>query len=260
MIDVAVLLIGARASITGGALTLLANNDVIVLNLDWRGVANMVGYGWIDNSRVAARHRCQAELSLPRRKSSWRAIVRAKISGQANNLAHFQSDSAATLRRLGREVRSGDPDNYEAQAARLYWPGMFSDRSFARSPEFADNTNSMLNYGYAILRGFVIQGVSLAGLWPTLGIWHRNRSNSFCLADDLIEPFRPAIDATVRELPIDASLEQRHVKHELVSCLSRPMGTNGETVTTCIYNLAQSLAMFVEGDVKSLDVPIWQPS
>ncbi len=259
--EVAVLLLGNDVSITGGALTKLARYGVVVLNCDWRGMPNLVGFGWSDNSRVAARHRAQAELSQPRRKSAWQAIVKAKIQGQQRNLEfarHF--DSARRLGMLRKEVRSGDPSNCEAQAARLYWDAYYDDPTFRRVPGSGERINSLLNYGYTVMRGFVIQAVTTAGLWPTYGLWHRNRGNTFALADDLIEPFRPAVDHRVRLLGAEATLDDRYVKKQLVEVTSMVMNRTGATVGSLIYDLSSALALYSEGERESLDVPTWFPT
>ena len=255
--DVAVLLVGSRTLISGGALTMLSQYDVTLLNLDWRGVTNFTGFGWSQNSRVAARHRAQASLSEPRRKSAWQQIVKAKITGQANNLELFGSVYHNRLRNLVAEVRSGDPGNLEGQAARLYWRAWSDDSTWQRDSDGSDETNAMLNYGYAVLRGFVIQAICHAGLSPTLGLWHRNRGNAFCLADDLIEPFRPAVDATVYSLGKDADVNDPAVKKALVETSRAPISTEGTTLATSIFNLAIHLAKYVEGDSKKLAVPVW---
>lgn len=258
--DVAVLLIGNDVSISGGALTKLIQYDVIMLNCDWRAVPNMVGLGWSDNSRVGARHRAQAEMSQPRRKSAWQAIVKAKIYGQQRNLEFASQLSAARrLTVLRKEVRSGDPSNCEAQAARLYWDSYFADESFRRLPGAEDRINSLLNYGYAVLRGFVTQAVTAAGLWPSYGLWHRNRGNAFALVDDVIEPFRPAVDHRVLALGSVATLDERHVKQQLVGVTSAPMNRRGPTVASAIYDFTSSLALYIERESDVLDVPTWFP-
>lgn len=257
--DVAVLLLGNAASVTGGALTLLARYDVVLLNCDWRGVPDSVAYGWSRNSRVATRHRAQAELSEPRRKSAWQAIVRAKILGQQRNLEAANHIAALRLAEIRKSVRSGDPSNCEAQAARVYWNSLFESETFARIPGGEDRTNSLLNYGYAVLRGFVIQAVVAAGLWPTYGIWHRNRSNTFVLADDLIEPFRPAVDFCVLTMASDLSVNDKPAKKELVGVPSRQMGKEGSTVLTSIRDFSSQLAMYLEGERDYLAPPTWAP-
>jgi len=257
--EVAVILLGNRATISGGALSMLARYDVIVLNCDWRGVPDLVGYAWIDNSRVATRHRRQAELSLPRRKSAWQMIVKSKILGQQRNLELAGVEQSKRLDVLRREVRSGDPANCEAQAARIYWETYFAPEEFKRVPGAQDRINSLLNYGYTVMRGFVIQAICVAGLWPTYGIWHRNRSNTFALADDLIEPFRPAVDFCVKHLGDGADLDDSSVKRKLVAVTSSPMDRTGATIATRIYELAAALALYIEGERDSLDPPAWLP-
>jgi CRISP-associated protein Cas1 len=258
--DVAVLLLGASVTISGGALTLLSRYDVVMLNCDWRGVPDLVGYAWSDNSRVAARHRAQAELSQPRRKRAWQALVKAKIHGQQHNLEDASHHAAASrLRTICEGVRSGDPTNCEAQAARIYWPNIFDDERFRRSDIVQSQQNALLDYGYTVLRGFVIRAIASAGLWPTYGIWHRSRANCAPLADDLIEPFRPALDHVARLLGPTASLDDRAVKKALVEATSMPMGADGATVASRITELASELALYCEGRRERLAVPVWTP-
>ncbi len=123
------------------------------------------------------RHHLQVSASQPRRKRIWQALIRAKILLQAENLVEF-TGSDAGLRPLAGRVRSGDPDNFEAQAAQRYWPRLF-DPSFRRNRD-APGINSLLNYGYAIVRAAVARSIVASGLLPSLGIFHRNRRNPFC--------------------------------------------------------------------------------
>ncbi|MCO5293421.1 MAG: type II CRISPR-associated endonuclease Cas1 [Homoserinimonas sp.] len=258
--DVAVLLMGGTTTISGGALTKLARYQVIILNCDWRGVPDLVAYGWSDNSRIASRHRAQAELSEPRRKSAWQAIVKAKILGQQRNLEFLGIREAVRLANIRKEVRSGDPANCEAQAARVYWECLFEGTEFSRTPGGEDRLNSLLNYGYAVARGFVIQAVCIAGLWPSYGLWHRNRSNTFVLADDLIEPFRPAVDFCVATMAPELTLDDRDAKRRLVAVTSEAMDRTGASVATSMRDFASQLAMYVEGDKENLSPPSWRPS
>ena len=112
----------------------------------------------------------------------------------------------------------------------------------------------MLDYGYSIIRGVALRCVVSAGLWPSLGIWHHNRSNCFALVDDVMEPFRPAVDAGVCKLLSRSSVLDREGKRLLSGVLDRPYSPGGYTVGTEIGHLAQKLARYVEGDVKTLDV------
>lgn len=257
MKDIAVILTGPKCTLHASLIDRAAHYEVPILPCDWRSVPITAITGWSNNSRIAARHRAQVDLSEGRRKNAWMQIVKAKINGQSNNLAN-PSTARSTLRRYAREVRSGDPTNLEAQAARIYWRNVFNDESFRRGREIQDNYNQLLNYGYTVLRGHAVRAVVAAGLWPTLGIWHHNRSNPFALADDIIEPFRPVVDRAVRDLPVGATLSSKDTKSTLVLACSEPVTENGFSVPTEITKLTQGLARYVEGEIKRLDVPHWQ--
>ncbi|WP_051384402.1 type II CRISPR-associated endonuclease Cas1 [Nitratidesulfovibrio termitidis] len=147
-----------------------------------------------DNSVQAERFRRQADLNLPTRKRLWQQLVRAKVLAQAAAVRRLGGDGTRLAALAGR-VRSGDPDNVEAQAARLYWPLCFGS-DFTRDRD-SGGVNARLNYGYAILRAMVGRAVCGAGLHPSLGLHHHNRYDAFCLASDMMEPFRPLVDTVV---------------------------------------------------------------
>ncbi|AYD89103.1 type II CRISPR-associated endonuclease Cas1 [Actinomyces lilanjuaniae] len=256
--DVAVVLLGTRVSISTAVMHRLLDADVVVMFCDWRGVPEGAAYPWRAHTRVGARQRAQAELSLPRQKNAWGRLVRAKVLGQAHVLSTVDKSTALRLRNLAKSVHSGDPENVEGQAARLYWARLFGpDQSFLRLPESEDPWNTYLNYGYGVLRAHGVRAVVGAGLNPTLGLFHRGRSNYFNLVDDLIEPFRPAVDATVLTLPAEGSLADRSVKQRLVQAVLQPFNAGGDTLPTVLERLAQHLGQYVEGDRKRLDVPQW---
>lgn len=151
------------------------------------------------HTETVSRIRDQIDAGKPLQKHLWRQIVVAKIRAQAANLPADGSPRSKLIV-LSREVKSGDTSNVEAQAAKIYWaawlgPGV----KFRRDPD-GHGLNAMLNYGYAVLRAAVARALVAAGLHPALGIHHSNRSNTFCLADDLVEPIRPLVDARVRDL------------------------------------------------------------
>jgi CRISPR-associated protein Cas1 len=162
--------------------------------------------------------------SLPARKRLWQAIIKAKIAEQAVRLGQPYQ---CRMMRLSQCVKSGDHDNIEAQAARIYWAARFPeqyDRGDKRDPESNSFFNSALNYGYAIVRAATARALVSAGMQPALGVFHHGRSNPFCLADDVMEPLRPMVDdcvhAMLRESPSpDQGLEQRH-RRQLLSLLS----------------------------------------
>src|SRR5579859_3810489 len=141
------------------------------------------------------RHLAQVEASEPVKKRAWQALIQAKIAQQGVILAHFTGDHWG-LGAMAQRVKSGDPDNLEAQAAQRYWPRLFGSE-FRRDRD-ADGINALLNYGYAVVRAATARAVVASGLIPSLGVFHRNRGNPFCLADDLLEPYRPYIDWRVK--------------------------------------------------------------
>ena len=152
----------------------------------------------LDQHYVSGKHtRAQVSASRPLNKQLWQQTVKAKLRAQAQAL-DLLTDGGEPLRRLARRVRSGDPDNLEAEAARRYWSVVFHGHvdGFTRD-RMGDSPNELLNYGYAILRSATARAIVGAGLHPTFGIHHRNQYNAFCLADDLMEPYRPAVDLLV---------------------------------------------------------------
>lgn len=255
--DIATILTGPECILHASFIDRCAAFDVAILPCDWRGVPLTAITPWSTNTRVGARHIAQAELSEPRRKNAWMRIIKSKISGQAANLG-TGSPGNLRLKVITDEVRSGDPANCEAQAARVYWEHLFASEDFVRDRNREDHRNSHLNYSYTILRGLVIRNIVAAGLWPTLGIWHRNRSNQFALADDIIEPFRPAADWLVMQIGHDVALTEPGIRQHLVGVGNVKFGGDGYTVSTELERLCQHFAQYVEGDIDKLRVPVWR--
>lgn len=144
------------------------------------------------------RFRQQIEAKEPVKKRLWKQLVQAKITHQARVVGP-DSEVYPALMALRQRVRSGDPQNIEAQASRKYWAAYLQDVQFRRDID-GRPPNNLLNYGYTVMRAAVARALCSAGLLPCLGIHHRNRYNAFCLADDLVEPFRGYVDAKVKEI------------------------------------------------------------
>ncbi|MEM8786139.1 MAG: type II CRISPR-associated endonuclease Cas1 [Pseudomonadota bacterium] len=217
-----------------------------------------VGFLWSADShhQQAGRIADQAAATKPLKKRLWQQIVSAKIEQQGAVLAQAGVETSAFLL-LARKVRSGDPENVEAQAARRYWPALFG-AEFRRDQD-GGAVNGLLNYGYAIVRAGAARAVMAAGLHPSLGLAHSNRSNPFCLVDDLIEPFRPAVDLVVFDLVREGMTEvDRDTKATLAEVLILDMATaQGATpVQTCLERAATSLAKCFAGEAKALDLPL----
>ncbi len=257
--EIAVVLVGMKVALSAAVLHRLAEADVAVLFCDWRGIPEGGCYSWSDHGRVAARHRAQAEVSLPRKKNAWARLIRAKIEGQASVLENLKIRGSGELLALADQVRSGDPGNVEAQAARLYWSRALG-KGVVRQPAAGQliGANACLDYGYSVLRGHLMRAVLAAGLAPALGVFHRGRGNAFALADDLIEPFRPAIDEVALQLPPTASPSDRPVKQLLVAAASQRFDRDGHGIPTVAEALAQSFGRYVEGDIERLNVLSWQ--
>lgn len=258
--DVAVILIGLKASLNAALLHQLAQFDVAALVCGWDGRPVTGCIPWADHTRVGARQRAQVEASLPSKKNAWGRIVKAKIGGQQANLAVLERPGARALTAYRTAVRSGDPENMEAHAARVYWGELFGrDAGFTRVSGTRTGRNGLLDYGYTILRGHAVRAVLSAGLIPAVGLFHRGRANPFNLADDLIEPFRPVVDWAVANLPPSAELGDPTVKQALVACSSSSFSEAGYSAATEMTSLAQRLGRYFEGEVSRLDVPQWDP-
>lgn len=198
----------------------------------------------------------QITASLPLKKRLWAQIVRAKILAQGATLASVAAPHGG-FQLLSSKVRSGDPDNVEAEAARRYWQLLLGPE-FRRNKD-AGGINGLLNYGYAVLRAGVARAVMSTGLHPSFGLMHSNKSNPMVLIDDLMEPFRPIVDLEVWRLVKTGKLEvDRDTKTVLarimVIDLPTPLGLS--PIMNCAERLAQSLARSFAGETNTLDLPL----
>jgi CRISPR-associated protein Cas1 len=151
------------------------------------------------NTLQTQRHQSQVDASIPLKKQLWQQTIEAKITNQAAHLK-MERQEVEYLLTLAKDVKSGDSDNKEAKAAAYYWKRIFPDfLEFSRNRDGLP-PNNLLNYGYAILRALVARSIVGSGLIPSLGIHHRNQYNSFCLADDIMEPYRPFVDKVVCQI------------------------------------------------------------
>lgn len=198
----------------------------------------------------------QAAASKPLKKRLWQQLIQAKIDQQMAALFATGGDANA-LALMGRKVRAGDPDNIEAQAARIYWPLMLG-QAFRRRTD-GHGLNGLLNYGYAVLRAGAARGVMAAGLHPGLGVGHVGRGNPFCLVDDVMEPYRPIVDKLVCEYrhEAEAITLTPEIKARLAGILICDMETEqGATpVISCIERMCLSLARCFAGQEKRLWLP-----
>lgn len=201
------------------------------------------------------RMRQQIKAALPLQKRLWQSIITAKINLQAQ-LVLSLGQKAGHLQELAKSVRSGDPDNCEATAAALYWPLCFG-KGFRRDRD-EPTINALLNYAYTILRAATARAIVLSGLHPAFGIFHHNTRNSMPLADDLMEPFRPAADMLVLKLTQAGKMELDPKSKQFLAALTNTdMQLCGETspISVCLQRLAGSLADVYAGEKNSLVLP-----
>ena len=215
-----VLLDNKRITITSSALEALIENNSAVITCDSKNMPIGLLLPLCGNTTQNERFRMQVDASLPLKKQLWQQTIKQKISNQAKLLRTYTNTDVGCMYAWADKVRSGDPDNLEARAAAYYWKNIFTDiPNFVRGRD-GEPPNNLLNYGYAILRAVVARSLVASGLLPTLGIHHHNRYNAYCLADDVMEPYRPYVDGLVLDimcLTNDYSELTRDIKIRLLS-------------------------------------------
>lgn len=189
-----------QITITNGLLMKLVQNKTAVITCDKQHLPCSLLQPLVGHTEQTERIRYQLEASLPLKKNLWQQTVQSKIENQAAHLKGRDKNDLK-LKRWASEVKSGDGENHEAYAAGHYFQNIYSDLV----PEFGRNQkgiapNNLLNFGYAILRAVVARALVSSGMLPSVGIFHRNKYNAFCLADDIMEPYRIYVDALVYEI------------------------------------------------------------
>lgn len=224
-----------QITITQGLLEALLENNSAVITCDNRSMPVGLMLPLCGNSVQSERFRDQIDASLPLKKQLWQQTIKAKIRNQAAILTHWTSKETGCMRRWENDVKSGDPDNLEGRAAAYYWKTLFSDfdelKDFTRDRD-GIFPNNLLNYGYAVLRAVVARALVSSGMLPTLGIHHHNRYNAYCLADDIMEPYRPYVDeivfAIVKEFDGKEQDMTKDIKAKLLSIPTTEVVINGK--------------------------------
>lgn len=206
-----------QINITLPLLNALSDNNVAIIFCSENRMPNAMLMNLDSNKTQGEVYRAQLEAREPLKKNLWKQIVEAKIQNQATVLRKFNKDGAK-LKPYYMNVKSGDSDNREGISAKIYWKELYGN-SFIRSREGIE-PNNLLNYGYTILRAAVARALMGSGLFPAFGIFHRNRYNAFPLADDIMEPYRPYVDAIVFEMYTNGITElNKEAKAQLLSIL-----------------------------------------
>lgn len=262
--DLGVIVLDNRQiTITQGLLGALLENNCAVINCDEHSMPTGLLLPLYGNSIQNERFREQIEVSLPLKKQLWQQTIQQKILNQANCLEHCNGDTHECMRIWAKEVKSGDSMNVEARAAAYYWHNFFPMfPGFVRSRE-RDCPNSLLNFGYAILRSIVARALVCTGLLPTLGIHHHNRYNAYCLADDVMEPFRPFVDRLVYSIIKEngKNIElTKEIKAKLLSIPTLDVRIDGKNspLMVAASQTAVSLQKCFSGDRRQLIYPKYE--
>lgn len=198
--DIGVVVIDNRQiTITSGLIDALLENNCAIVTCDCRSMPVGLMLPLYGNTTQNERFRNQLEASRPLMKQLWQQTVRTKILNQSKVLKRCTNQEIGCMEAWAADVKSGDSENMEARAAAYYWKNLFPIDGFTRGRD-GEPPNNILNYGYAILRAVVARALVASGLLPTLGIHHHNRYNAYCLADDIMEPYRPYVDELVYEI------------------------------------------------------------
>ena len=255
-----VVLDNRRITITSGAMEALLENNCAVITCNQKSMPVGLLLPLCGNTTQNERFRSQLEASLPLRKQLWQQTIKQKILNQEHVLRINTAQETKCMRVWSNDVRSGDSDNLEARAAAYYWKNVFTTYpNFVRDRE-GTPPNNLLNYGYAILRAIIARALVGSGLLPTLGIHHHNRYNAYCLADDIMEPYRPYVDQLVLDI-IQCNLEisdiTRDLKMQLLGIPMLDVVINGKRSPLMIaaQQTTASLAKCFAGEIKRISYP-----
>ena len=252
----------AATSITAAVMNSLLEAGAAILVCNRRFLPTGLLLPIATHTELVPRMQTQLRADRPSYKQAWRLTVIAKIKAQAVLL---ENPYRMRLEEMQQRVRSGDPDNYEAQAACVYWPSYFREQYLngdKRDSEGESLFNVCLNYGYSIIRASVARAIATAGLVPALGMKHHMRNNAYCLADDLMEPFRPLVDQTVKSILLDAKDAneplKRHHRSKLLSLFTNPykMGNSKGPLQAVLPEYINGYYRFIAKDAKTITFPI----
>jgi CRISP-associated protein Cas1 len=255
-----VLLDHKQITTTQALLEALLENNCAIITCDSNHLPVGLMLPLCGNTTQSERFRDQIDTSLPLKKQLWQQTIQYKIRNQAAVLQQVNGSVARNMLAWATEVKSGDSDNLEARAAAFYWRNLFADRpDFVRDRE-GEMPNNLLNYGYAILRAVVARALVASGMLPTLGIHHHNRYNAYCLADDIMEPYRPYIDALVvdicRKGLADDTLTT-DLKRELlqIPTLDVVIGGRRSPLMVAVAQTTASLYKCYSGELRKISYP-----
>lgn len=262
--DIGVVVLDNRQiTITQGALGALLDNNVAVISCDEHRMPSGLMLPLACNTTQSERFRHQIEASLPLKKQLWQQTIQAKVENQAAALKQIRGTDCGNMKAWARQVKSGDSDNMEGRAAAYYWQNLFGHiKGFNRDREGIP-PNNLLNYGYSILRAVVARSLVGSGMLPTLGIHHHNRYNAYCLADDIMEPYRPYVDvlvAGIADSGADISTVTTEIKSKLLSIPVLDVVINGRRSPLMIGvgMTTASLHKCYNGEIRKIIYPVME--
>ncbi len=259
--DVGVIVLdNKQITLTHALLEALLDNNCAVITCDSKHLPVGLMLPLAGHTVQNERFRAQIDASLPLKKQLWQQTVQAKVRNQAAVLEYVTGECANNMLVWADSVRSGDPDNVEARAAAYYWKNVFPEEDGFVRDQDGDGLNALLNYGYAILRAVVARSLVSCGLLPTLGIHHHNRYNAYCLADDIMEPYRPYVDKLVCDMNVDVISGDGLSRDAKVKLLGIPVVEvviNGSRspLMNAVFQTTSSLVKCFCGEIRKISYP-----
>lgn len=255
-----VILENRQITITNALMSSLVENNCAIITCDAKNMPIGLVMPLDGNTLQSERFDDQINASLPLKKQLWQQTMQCKIRNQAAVLKNLNDISVSNMISWAKDVRSGDPDNLEARAAVYYWKNLFPEIVGFVRDRGGIPPNNVLNYGYAILRSVVARALVGSGLLPTFGIHHHNKYNAYCLADDIMEPYRPYVDKLIRELFLighDFEELTPSLKKELwkIPALDVDMGDKKSPLLVAVSSTTASLSKCFSGELRKISYP-----
>ena len=254
-----VVLDNKQITVTSGVLEALLENNCAVITCDSKSMPVGLLLPLYGNTTQNERFRHQLDASVPLMKQLWQQTIKVKIENQRRVLEKCTGEVFKCMKVWSSEVRSGDSENMEARAAAFYWKNLFSIEGFTRGRDGIP-PNNLLNYGYAILRAIVARGLVSSGLLPTIGIHHHNRYNAYCLADDIMEPYRPYVDELVYGIMksgLNYKILSKEIKARLLTIPTLEVNISGRRspLMVAVGQTTASLYKCFSGELRKISYP-----
>lgn len=249
-----------QITVTSGVLETLLANNCAVITCDSKSMPVGLMLPLYGNTTQSERFRHQLGASLPLMKQLWQQTIKAKIENQAVVLNECAGEEIKCMKAWAADVKSGDSENLEARAAAYYWKHLFKIEGFTRDRNGIP-PNNLLNYGYAILRAVVARGLVISGLLSTLGIHHHNRYNAYCLADDIMEPYRPYVDRLVYKIVKEEGLNCDELTKDLkarllvIPTLETVISGKRSPLMVAVGQTTASLYKCFSGELRKISYP-----